>query len=139
MRNNLGRVSGPLLDRMYIQIEMPAVPFKELAADTVGPSSEELRAMVITARQAQAKLLVNCSIFCSSQMTTALTKRFCQLSPEGLHLLETAMERLKLSARAYSRIHKIARTIANLEGGQNIELLHVSEAINYRSSDRVLA
>lgn len=72
-------------------------------------------------------------------MTTALTRRFCRLSPEGLGLLERAMERLKLSARAYGRIHKIARTIADLEGSEAIELPHLSEAIGYRSLDREVA
>ncbi|RJX35333.1 MAG: ATP-binding protein [Desulfarculus sp.] len=139
VRNYLSRVSGPLLDRIDLQVEVPAVPFKELAADTAGPSSTEVRAGVIAARSRQAQRLTGRGVFCNAQMTTALTRRFCPLSPEGLRLLETAMERLKLSARAYSRIHKIARTIADLEGSQSIELPHLSEAIGYRSLDRVVA
>ena len=139
MRNYLGRVSGPLMDRIDIQVDVPAVPFKELSADTAGPSSASIREKVITARQRQEARLEGLGIFCNAQMNTALTRRFCKLSPEGLRLLETAMERLQLSARAYGRIHKIARTIADLEGSEDIGLTHLSEAIGYRSLDRVVA
>jgi magnesium chelatase family protein len=139
VRNYLNRVSGPLMDRIDIQVEVPAVPFKELASDTAGPSSETVRQQVIAARERQAARLEGSGIFANAQMSTAQTREHCRLSNQGLRLLETAMERLGLSARAYGRIHKIARTIADLEGSGNIELPHISEAIGYRSLDRVMA
>ena len=136
MRAYLGRVSGPLLDRIDIQVEVPAVPFKDLSAETAGPASEVLRAEVMAARQAQQGRLGEFGLFCNAQMSTALTRRFCALAPEGLTLLERAMERFKLSARAYGRILKISRTIADLDSAGPIGLAHLSEAIGYRSLDR---
>lgn len=136
VRRYLSRVSGPLMDRIDIQIEVPAVPFKDLSADTCGPSSDELRGNVVTAREVQARRLAPGGIFCNAQMSTRLTRRHCQISEEGLRLLETAMERFKLSARAYGRILKISRTIADLDGQGEIGLAHLSEAIGYRSLDR---
>ncbi|MCB2228199.1 MAG: YifB family Mg chelatase-like AAA ATPase [Desulfarculaceae bacterium] len=139
VRNYLNRVSGPLMDRIDIQVEVPAVPFKELAADTAGPPSSQVRQTVVAARERQAARLGGSGIFANAQMSTAQTREHCRLSNEGLTLLERAMERLGLSARAYGRIHKIARTIADLEGSEKIELPHISEAIGYRSLDRVMA
>ena len=138
VRNYQGRVSGPLMDRIDIQVEVPAVPFKELSADTCGPSSAEIRGQVMAARKRQGERLAKSRIFCNAQMTTRLTRQFCRLSPEGLRLLETAMERFRLSARAYGRILKIARTIADLDASEDIALAHLSEAIGYRSLDRGL-
>jgi magnesium chelatase family protein len=135
----LGRVSGPLLDRVDLQVEVPAVPFKDLSAETAGPSSALLRQEVLAARGIQQTRLSPYNLFCNAQMTTALTRRFCGLGPEGLRLLERAMERFKLSARAYGRILKISRTIADLDGAGDIGLAHLSEAIGYRSLDRGLA
>ncbi len=132
----LSRVSGPLMDRIDIQIEVPAVPFKELSADTAGPSSASLRRQVVAARRLQQERLQQRGLFCNAQMTTRLTRRFCRLDRECLVLLERAMERFKLSARAYGRILKISRTIADLDGADDINLAHVSEAIGYRSLDR---
>jgi magnesium chelatase family protein len=136
IRNYQSKVSGPLMDRIDIQIEVPAVPFKELSSDTCGPSSAEIRKAVIKARQYQEKRLAKTGLYCNAQMTTRLTRQHCKLSGDGLRLLETAMERFKLSARAYGRILKISRTIADLEGSQNIGLAHLAEAIGYRSLDR---
>ena len=133
------RVSGPLLDRMDIQIEVPAVPFRELSSDTCGPSSQEVREQVVAARRVQAGRFAGNGTFCNAQMTTKLTRQHCTLAPDGMRLLETAMERFKLSARAYGRILKISRTIADLEGSPDIGLAHLSEAIGYRSLDRGLA
>jgi len=138
IRNYLSRVSGPLMDRIDLQIEVPAVPFKDLAAETAGPPSAELRAQVVAARELQARRLHGSGVFCNAQMTTSLTRRHCRLSREGLSLLERAMERFKLSARAYGRILKIARTIADLDAREDIGLSHLSEAISYRSLDRGL-
>ncbi len=136
IQNYLSRVSGPLMDRIDLQIEVPAVPFRDLSADTAGPPSSELRAQVIAARSLQAERLGDSGLFCNAQMTTSLTRKHCKLSREGLSLLERAMERFKLSARAYSRILKIARTIADLDSQEDIQLSHLSEAISYRSLDR---
>ncbi|MBI4797192.1 MAG: YifB family Mg chelatase-like AAA ATPase [Desulfarculus sp.] len=139
IRTYMGRVSGPLLDRIDLQVEVPAVPFKDLSAETSGPASAVLRQEVLDARGLQQGRLSSYGLFCNAQMNTALTRRFCQLSPEGLSLLERAMERFKLSARAYGRILKISRTIADLEGADRIGLAHLSEAIGYRSLDRGMA
>jgi len=139
VRNYLNRVSGPLMDRIDIQVQVPAVPFKELSADTAGPPSDQVRGQVMTARERQAARLKGTGIYANAQMSTAQTRAHCRLSNEGLRLLETAMERLGLSARAYGRIHKIARTIADLEGSETIGMTHLSEAIGYRSLDRVMA
>ena len=136
IQNYLSRVSGPLMDRIDLQIEVPAVPFRDLSADTAGPPSSDLRGQVIAARGLQAHRLKDSGLYCNAQMTTSFTRKHCQLSREGLSLLERAMERFKLSARAYSRILKIARTIADLDAEQNIQLSHLSEAIGYRSLDR---
>ena len=139
VRQYQSRVSGPLLDRMDIQIEVPAVPFRELSADTCGPSSAQVRERVVAARGVQSERFADSGIFCNAQMTTKLTREYCPLNREGLRLLENAMERFKLSARAYGRILKISRTIADLEAAPEIGLAHLSEAIGYRSLDRGLA
>ena len=136
IQNYLSRVSGPLMDRIDLPVEVPAVPFRDLAADTAGPPSSDLRGQVIAARELQAERLKDSGLFCNAQMTTSFTRQHCQLSREGLSLLERAMDRFKLSARAYSRILKIARTIADLDAEQDIQLSHLSEAIGYRSLDR---
>ncbi len=133
----LGRVSGPLMDRIDIQIEVPAVPFKDLSADTSGPPSEQVRGQVVAARHRQHERLGGSGLYCNAQMNTRLTRRHCRLGPDAMRLLETAMERFKLSARAYGRILKIARTIADLDDAQDIGLAHLSEAIGYRSLDRM--
>ncbi len=139
VRQYLARVSGPLLDRIDLQVEVPAVPFKELAAETAGPASAVLRGQVVAAREIQHRRLEGFGRFCNAQMNTALTRRFCALEPASLRLLERAMERFRLSARAYGRILKIARTIADLEASPAIGMAHLSEAIGYRSLDRGMA
>ena len=90
------------MDRIDLQIEVPAVPFRDFAANTAGPPSSELRGQVIAVREIQAGRLANSGLFCNAQMTTSFTRRHCQLSRQGLSLLERAMERFKLSARAYA-------------------------------------
>jgi magnesium chelatase family protein len=130
------RISGPLLDRIDLQIQVPAVRFQELAATAGGESSAELRARVLQAREIQRGRFAKSRIFANAYMPPRLIKQHCLLSPESQRLLETAMERLGLSARAYMRILKIARTIADLEGEASIVPAHVAEAIQYRSLDR---
>ncbi|MEW6387418.1 MAG: YifB family Mg chelatase-like AAA ATPase [Thermodesulfobacteriota bacterium] len=130
------RISGPLLDRIDLQIQVPAVPFRELAGESGGGSSRELRAWVLTARELQERRFAKTRIFANAHMPPRLIKAHCALPEEAQRLLERAMERLGLSARAYSRILKIARTIADLEGGGQISPAHVAEAIQYRTLDR---
>lgn len=133
------RISGPLLDRIDIQIQVPAVPFQKLAGGSDGESSQDLRARVLQARERQARRFARSSrVFANAHMTPKLIKEHCPLTEETRRLLETAMERLGLSARAYSRILKIARTIADLEGEERLSPAHVAEAIQYRTLDRKL-
>jgi magnesium chelatase family protein len=130
------RISGPLLDRIDIQIQVPAVPFKDLAAPESGEGSKELRVQVVTSRQIQTQRFHKTRIYANAHMPARLIKQHCIPGPEAQRLLETAMERLGLSARAYHRILKIARTIADLEGEGAIGPAHVAEAIQYRTMDR---
>jgi magnesium chelatase family protein len=130
------RISGPLLDRIDIQIHVPAVPFKDLAAPESGEGSKELRVQVATSRQLQTRRFHKTRIYANAYMPPRLIKQHCVPGPEVQRLLETAMERLGLSARAYHRILKIARTIADLEGEEAISPAHVAEAIQYRTMDR---
>ncbi|MBM4274419.1 MAG: YifB family Mg chelatase-like AAA ATPase [Deltaproteobacteria bacterium] len=134
------RISGPLLDRLDLQVQVPAVRFQDLSAETGGADSAELREMVLGARELQRRRFAKSPrIFANAQMTPRLLKECCVLSPEARRLLEAAMERLALSARAYTRILKIARTIADLDGEENLAPHHVAEAIQYRTLDRTLA
>ncbi len=133
----MSKISGPLLDRVDIQIEVVPVPFKELSEQRVGEKSEVIRQRVIEARKLQKQRFKHFeNIHCNAQMTPKLMKEFCQISEQSLNLIKSAMAKLGLSARAYDRILKVSRTIADLEGTPNIETRHISEAINYRSLDR---
>lgn len=133
----LNKVSGPLLDRIDIQIEVIPVPFSKLAEQKVGESSEQIRERVIAARQRQMDRFKDYKgIHCNAQMTTKLFNTFCVLDEPSRQRLKLAMERLGLSARAYDRIVKVARTIADIEGSDNITVDHINEAITYRSLDR---
>ncbi len=130
------RVSGPLLDRIDIQIEVPAVRYRQLAERTPGESSAEIRERVEAARHVQLRRFAGRSIFCNAQMTARDLRRSCTPAADAERLLETAMTKLALSARAYTRILKVARTIADLAGAETITATHVGEAIQYRSLDR---
>jgi magnesium chelatase family protein len=133
------RISGPLLDRIDLQVQVPAVRFQDLAAAAGGEGSRELRAQVAKARELQGRRFADSrNTFANAQMTARLVKRHCALNPEAQRLLEVAMERLGLSARAYHRILKIARTIADLSGEGDITPAQVAEAIQYRTLDRNL-
>ncbi len=134
----IGRISGPLLDRIDLHIEVPSVPFQELAANSDGTSSNSMREQVNRARQAQRERFGPESHRLNSRMTSRQLRRYCALDDEGRRLLKTAMEDLGLSARAHDRILRVARTIADLEGSSDIRPPHLSEAINYRSLDRKL-
>jgi magnesium chelatase family protein len=133
------RISGPLLDRIDIQIEVPAVAFRELASQVAAESSAAIRARVEAARRLQFARFQGRAVFANAQMTSRDLRTHCQLDRPGERLLERAMQRLGLSARAYARILKVARTIADLDSAERIAAAHVAEAIQYRSLDRVLA
>ncbi|MEW6214659.1 MAG: YifB family Mg chelatase-like AAA ATPase, partial [Nitrospirota bacterium] len=141
------RVSGPLLDRIDIHIDVPAVPYKELSTEHPGERSEDIRKRIIAARGIQLERFKNdkrihpapsqkCGVYSNGQMKTRHVKKYCNLKPEAQSLLETAMQKLGLSARAYTRILKLSRTIADLEASEDIQSQHVSEAIQYRTLDR---
>ena len=133
----LNKISGPLLDRIDIQIEIVPVPFEEISKSTPGESSACIRERVIRARQIQAQRFANePGIYSNAQMTPKLLHLYAQPDAAGLELLRNAMNRLNLSARAYDRILKVSRTIADLEGSNEIRPAHLAEAISYRNLDR---
>ncbi|NOX20054.1 MAG: YifB family Mg chelatase-like AAA ATPase [Nitrospirae bacterium] len=132
------KVSGPLMDRIDIHIEVPAVDYKKLSSDIASEPSEKIRQRVVRARGIQLERFKKDRIYCNSQMKSRHIKKYCQLTPDAKTLLEEAMDRLGLSARAYSRILKVSRTIADLEDSPQIQAHHISEAIQYRTLDRAL-
>ncbi|MFQ5881637.1 MAG: YifB family Mg chelatase-like AAA ATPase [Candidatus Methylomirabilales bacterium] len=134
----LSRISGPLLDRIDIHIEVPPLRYREMSAETAGEPSTVIRERVRRARAIQGDRFEKSRIFCNAAMSPKQIRRYCQVGEDGQRLLETAMERLGLSARAYDRILKVARTIADLAGEEAIRPEHIAEAIQYRSLDRGL-
>nr|MBA2341220.1 ATP-binding protein [Pyrinomonadaceae bacterium] len=136
----VGRISGPLLDRIDIHVDVPAVRFKELAggrnATPASESSAEIRARVVEARERQHRRFANQGFFANAQMSSWQIREFCPIDAECERMLETAMLRLGLSARAFDRILKVSRTIADLDGASEIRPAHVAEAVGYRSLDR---
>ena len=133
----MNKISGPLLDRIDIQCEIQAVPFSELSQMQPGEPSERIRERVISARRIQEERFKPYKgIYCNAQMTERMLHTFAEPDASSLNMLRIAMERLKLSARAYSRILKVARTIADLEGSEKVQSQHIAEAIGYRNLDR---
>lgn len=133
----LNRISGPLLDRIDIHIEVTPVSFSELTKKVRAENSTAIRERVIRARNFQLQRFAKFDgVHCNAQMNSGLLRNICRIDDAGLALLKTAMERLGLSARAYDRILKVARTIADLDGSASIESAHLAEAIQYRSLDR---
>lgn len=133
----LGRVSGPLVDRIDLQIETDAVPYDSLRGQgSPEESSAEVRRRVQQARLIQQKRFEGTGIFANAHMSARDINRFCRLSPDADSLLKSAFDSLKMSARAYSRILKIARTVADLAQSEDITAEHIAEAIRYRSLDR---
>ena len=138
IQNYLGRISGPLLDRIDIHIEVPQVKFREITATRTGEKSSVIRERVITAREIQQKRFSGRKVTCNARMGSRELKEFCTISESTLELLKLAMNENNLSARAYDRILKVARTIADLAGEPRLTSDHVGEAIQFRSLDRQL-
>jgi magnesium chelatase family protein len=139
IQNYLGRISGPLLDRIDLHVEVPAVKFREITSERTGETSAQIRQRVVAARLRQNQRFAGKPrITCNARMGTRELKTFCALDEATMELLKLAMADYNLSARAYDRILKVARTIADLTGDESILVDHVSEAIQYRSLDRQL-
>ncbi|MBI4468411.1 MAG: YifB family Mg chelatase-like AAA ATPase [Acidobacteria bacterium] len=132
----VAKISGPLMDRIDIHIDVPAVRVRELSRPSQAESSSTVRERVVKARHAQLQRFIDDGIYANSQMTPRQIRKYCLLRQESQTILENAINRLGLSARAYDRVLKVSRTIADLEGSEHIESPHVSEAIQYRSLDR---
>jgi magnesium chelatase family protein len=139
IQNYLGRISGPLLDRIDMHIEVPAVKFRDMSAERTGESSAQIRERVVAARQRQLERFHGRkNVNCNARMGAKDLKQFCAIDEGTKELLNHAMTDMNFSARAYDRILKVARTIADLAGSGNITSDHVSEAVQYRSLDRQL-
>ena len=133
----LNRISGPLFDRIDIQLEVVPVPFRKLDDKETAEKSEVIRDRVIKARQIQAERFSDSAgVYCNAQMSSRMIREYVVLDAASRELLKNAMDKLGLSARAYDRILKVSRTIADLEGSAKVESYHLSEAIHYRSLDR---
>jgi magnesium chelatase family protein len=133
----LSKVSGPLLDRIDLHVEVTPVNFNELASDRPAEKSESIRERVIKAREIQLERFGHqTELYANAQMNSKMLREVCKISDAGQNLLKKAMEKLGLSARAYDRILKVARTIADLAGSPDIQLEHLAEAIHFRSLDR---
>lgn len=129
------RISGPLLDRIDIHIEVPSVDYEKLSGDRLGETSETIRARVQAARDIQNERFLNGGtkdIVCNADMHVGEVRQFCQLQDEGKSLMRSAMTQLNLSARGYHRVLKLARTIVDLAGSEEIQSAHLAEALQYR-------
>ena len=139
IQNYLGRISGPLLDRIDLHIEVPQVKFQDITSERTGEASACIRDRVVTARRRQqARFKLKPKITCNARMGSRELKQYCALDEATLEMLKFAMADLNFSARGYDRILKVARTIADLAGIENVASDHISEAIQYRSLDRQL-
>ena len=132
----INKISGPLLDRIDIHIEVNSVGYQKLEDESPSESSSEIRKRVNTARNIQINRYKNHNIISNSELTPSLISKYCKLSKSSKKILETAFNKIGFSARAYSRILKVARTIADLDNSTNIETPHLAEAIQYRNLDR---
>lgn len=132
----MGKISGPLLDRIDIQLEVPAVPFQELSTERAGTSSQMMREQVSAARAMQKKRFARTRTLTNSQMNARQVREFCKLTDDCLNLMREAVQSMGLSARAHDKILRVARTIADLDSAESIGADHLTEAINYRMLDR---
>ena len=133
----LNKVSGPLLDRIDLHVEVTPVAYSELSAQQSKETSEHIRERVMAAREVQAeRYKATPGVYSNAQISSKMLREVCVISPAGNNLLKKAMEKLNLSARAYDRILKVARTIADLSASEDIKIEHLAEAIQYRSLDR---
>ena len=132
----MGKISGPLLDRIDIHIEVPSTDYEQLASRTPGVSSAEMREQVIAARKAQAERFADLNLTYNANLSSRQLRTFCQLDDAGMNLMKSSVNEMGLSARAHDKILRVSRTIADLDASDRIESHHVSEAINYRILDR---
>ncbi len=130
------KISGPLLDRIDIHIEVSALGSKQLVTDSTGEDSETIRKRIEKCRKIQVQRFKGTGIYCNAQMNTRQIKQFCTLDEECKKFIQEALEKMHLSARGYDKIVKVARTIADLEESEKITLSHIAEALQYRSFDR---
>jgi magnesium chelatase family protein len=137
IQNYHNRISGPLLDRIDLHVEMSAVPYDKLTEQRVEELSLDVRNRVNRAREIQLNRYTKDCIYCNAQLTDSLRNKYCKLDDQGKVLMKSAFSQLKLSARANDRILKVARTIADIEGSHAILPQHIAEALQYRSLDRV--
>lgn len=137
MQRYLSKISGPLLDRIDLHIEVQKVSYEELSSKARGESSESIRQRVIAAREIQTHRFMGVKeVYCNAQMNTKMARKLCPLDEAGSRILKKAITSLGLSARAYDRILKVSRTIADLDRSEAIKSHHIAEAIQYRSLDR---
>ena len=132
----MGKISGPLMDRIDIHVEVPAAEFKELASKKQGTSSETIRTDVTIARSAQIERFEDLPILYNAQMSSKQLREFCPLNDECMNMLKISVNELGLSARAHDKVLRLSRTIADLDGSPDIQAHHLGEAINYRMLDR---
>lgn len=132
----IGRISGPLLDRIDIHIEVPNVPFRELSDSAPGTNSATMREQVQSAREVQTRRFIDEPAMVNGKMSPKQIRQYCRLQPDAENLLRSAMDEMGLSARAHDKILRVSRTIADLEECETIEAHHLSEAINFRTLDR---
>jgi len=134
----MSKISGPLMDRIDIQVDVPAVPYKDLAGGRSAESSETIRHRVVAARNTQLRRFFDEHIYSNAQMGPRHIRKYCVLTPDCEKIMENAVTKLGFSARGYDRILKVARTIADLDGAEDLEPKHLSEAVQYRTLDRNL-
>ena len=136
IQHYLSKISGPVLDRFDIQVEVPSVKYDDISSKASGRSSEDIRINVEKARKIQLERYKGCDIYCNAQLGAAGIEKYCQIDDNAKQLLKTVFDSLGLSARAHSRILKVARTIADLAGSENITSEHIAEAVQYRGLDK---